>query len=394
MVEPTSAESPGFYAALPVFDRFSDVYDRTRYSRVPLDWDVVVTDVEGSTKAIEAGRYKDVNAAGVASIVALRNALSEFDLPFVFGGDGATVLTPASQRERVHTALRGIRVMAKDALGMTMRASMVPVAELDASNCEVRVARFGASPNATFAMFSGSGLSEAERRIKDPTEGPGYAVSDEGPSEASFEGFECRWKPLESRRGKVVSLLVQATAEDRSEAALAYHDVLDAISALLGDAEGRPVAPENLNVAAQGRAFNTEARITVGASGGVGVVARTLVIAAQAAVGRYGMDRGKKTLGFPADVYRDEVAANTDFRKFDDTLRMVLDVTDEQHQALEADLSQRHAAGSIVYGTHIASAALMTCAITSYHGQHMHFVDGADGGYALAAKQLKAQRKR
>lgn len=394
MVEPTSAESPGFYAALPVFDRFSDVYDRTRYSRVPLDWDVVVTDVEGSTKAIEAGRYKDVNAAGVASIVALRNALSEFDLPFVFGGDGATVLTPASQRERVHTALRGIRVMAKDALGMTMRASMVPVAELDASNCEVRVARFGASPNATFAMFSGSGLSEAERRIKDPTEGPGYAVSDEGPSDASFEGFECRWKPLESRRGKVVSLLVQATAEDRSEAALAYHDVLDAISALLGDAEGRPVAPENLNVAAQGRAFNTEARITVGASGGVGVVARTLVIAAQAAVGRYGMDRGKKTLGFPADVYRDEVAANTDFRKFDDTLRMVLDVTDEQHQALEADLSQRHAAGSIVYGTHIASAALMTCAITSYHGQHMHFVDGADGGYALAAKQLKAQRKR
>ncbi len=176
------------------------------------------------------------------------------------------MLTPASQRERVHTALRGIRVMAKDALGMTMRASMVPVAELDASNCEVRVARFGASPNATFAMFSGSGLSEAERRIKDPTEGPGYAVSDEGPSEASFEGFECRWKPLESRRGKVVSLLVQATAEDRSEAALAYHDVLDAISALLGDAEGRPVAPENLNVAAQGRAFNTEARITVGAS--------------------------------------------------------------------------------------------------------------------------------
>jgi len=392
-METTPCEPPGFYAALPVFDRFADVHDPARYSPVPLDWDVVVTDVEGSTKAIEAGRYKDVNALGVASIVALRNALPEFDLPFVFGGDGATVLTPALHRERVHAALRGIRVMAKDALDMTMRASMVPVAELDASDCAVRVARFGASPNATFAMFSGSGLSEAERRIKDHSEGARYAVSDSGPSDASFEGFECRWKPLGSRRGKVVSLLVQATAEDRTEAALAYHEVLDAISAVLGDAEGRPVAPENLNVAAEGRAFQTEARISVGKPGGMGVIARTQVIKAQAAVGRYGMARGKQTLGFPADVYRDEVAANTDFRKFDDTLRMVLDVTDEQHQALEADLLQRYTEGSIVYGTHVANAALMTCAITSYRGDHMHFVDGADGGYALAAKQLKAQRR-
>ncbi|MGH1344847.1 MAG: DUF3095 domain-containing protein [Nannocystales bacterium] len=391
-METTPDGSPGFYAALPVFDRFAEVHDPARYSPVPPDWDVVVTDVEGSTKAIEAGRYKDVNALGVASIVALRNALPRFDVPFVFGGDGATVLTPSSRRTEVHAALRGIRVMAKDALGMVMRASMVPVAELEAAGCEVRVARFGASPNATFAMFSGAGLSEAERRIKDPSEGAGYAVSDEGPSEASFEGFECRWEPLGSRRGKVISLLVQATAEDRTEAALAYHEVLDAIAAVLGDTEGRPVAPDNLNVAAQGRAFQTEARICVGKAGGLGVVARTQVIKAQAAVGRYGMARGKETLGFPADVYRDEVVANTDFRKFDDTLRMVLDVTDEQHHALEADLSQRHAAGSIVYGTHVANAALMTCAITSYRGEHVHFVDGADGGYALAAKQLKAQR--
>ncbi|HXB98558.1 MAG TPA: DUF3095 family protein, partial [bacterium] len=26
-------------------------------------------------------------------------------------------------------------------------------------------------------------------------------------------------------------------------------------------------------------------------------------------------------------------------------------------------------------------------------GQHIHFVDGGDGGYAMAAKQLKAQIK-
>lgn len=382
----------GFYAELPTFDRFADVHDPALYVAAPPDWDVVVTDVEGSTKAIEAGRYKDVNALGVASIVGLRNALPSVDLPFVFGGDGATVLTPAAQRERVHAALRGIRTMAREALEMSMRVSMVPVTELHADGFEVRVARFGASPHATFAMFAGAGLSEAERRIKDPALGSRYAVSEDGPSEVDFEGFECRWKPLASRRGKVVSLLVQATADDRDRAAEAYRDVLQALQAILDEAEGRPVAAENLAVASDGRAFDTEARIVEGRRNGVGLFARKQVIKAQAALGRYGFSRGKETMGFPAHTYRDEVSANTDYRKFDDTLRMVLDVTDAQHQSIEAELARRHRDGLIVYGTHVADAALMTCAVTSYRGDHVHFVDGADGGYALAAKQLKRQR--
>ncbi|MCR9159186.1 MAG: DUF3095 domain-containing protein [Nannocystaceae bacterium] len=382
----------GFYAELPTFDRFADVHDASLYVLAPGDWDVVVTDVEGSTTAIEAGRYKDVNALGVASIVALRNALPAFDLPFVFGGDGATVLTPASERDRVHAALRGIRAMAHDAMEMSMRVSMVPVEVLHADGFEVLVARFGASPHASYAMFAGAGLSEAERRIKDPQEGPLHAVGDEGPCEASFEGFECRWEPLESRRGKVVSLLVQATAEDRNEAAQTYRRVLGTLESIVGDSQGRPVGPDNLAIARGGRAFDAEARITSGHGKGVGLFRRKQAIKAQSAFGRFGLSRGKETFGFPADVYRDEVTANTDFRKFDDTLRMVLDVTDAQHESIEAALGELHAQGAIVYGTHVASAALMTCAVTSYRGDHMHFVDGADGGYALAAKQLKRQR--
>ncbi len=384
--------APGFYAGLPAFDRFADVHDLSRYSEAPADWDMVVTDVEGSTAAIEAGRYKDVNALGVASIVALRNALPEFDLPFVFGGDGATVLTPGSERARVSAALRGIRSMARQAMEMTMRASIVSVGELSGDGFRVRVARFVASPQASFAMFSGAGLSEGERRIKDSELGARYAVDDAGPQEASFEGFECRWKPLATRRGKIVSLLVHASAEDRGDAAAIYGEVLVALESILDDAQGRPVAPDVLAVASESRAFDTEARITTGQRGGLGFFARKQVIKAQAAVGRVGFARGKAFMGFPADVYREETTSNTDFRKFDDTLRMVLDVTDEQHAAIEADLARRYAAGDIRYGTHVTDAALMTCAVGSYQGDHLHFVDGADGGYALAAKQLKLQR--
>ena len=385
--------SEGFYADLPAFTRFADVHDPARYVPAPKDWDVVVTDVEGSTKAIEAGRYKDVNALGVSCIVALRNALPDLELPFVFGGDGATLLTPSSRRVRVQAALRGIRVMARENFDMRMRVGLVPVADLAQAGHGVRVARFDASKDVSFAMFAGSGLTEAERRIKSKELGPTYAIDDEGPVEASFDGFECRWQPLASQQGKVVSLLVQATAEDRDEAARTYRAVLETLAGLLDEAEGRPVAPANLNLATQTRAFEAEAKIRSGKAGGPRFLARRLVARLSAGIGRRLLSRERSALGFPGDVYRAEVTANTDFRKFDDTLRMVLDLNDAQHEQLETALAKLHEGGAIVYGTHVANATLMTCAIGDYKGQHVHFVDGADGGYALAARQLKQQLK-
>jgi len=35
----------------------------------------------------------------------------------------------------------------------------------------------------------------------------------------------------------------------------------------------------------------------------------------------------------------------------------------------------------------------MTCLIFNHEGNHVHFVDGADGGYAMAARPLKAALK-
>jgi hypothetical protein len=42
-----------------------------------------------------------------------------------------------------------------------------------------------------------------------------------------------------------------------------------------------------------------------------------------------------------------------------------------------------------VYGLHISDRALMTCLVFERNGRQVHFVDGADGGYALAAKEMK-----
>ena len=88
--------------------------------------------------------------------------------------------------------------------------------------------------------------------------------------------------------------------------------------------------------------------------------------------------------------YTREVVDNSDFRKFDDSLRMVLDCTPELADEIERHLADCAARNIVRYGTHRQQAAMMTCFTPSpTKSSHVHFIDGADGGYAMAASALK-----
>ena len=89
--------------------------------------------------------------------------------------------------------------------------------------------------------------------------------------------------------------------------------------------------------------------------------------------------------------YLNTVTKNSDFQKFDDTLRMTIDSNTEQRKKLVEYLEEQMKAGTLVYGIQISDSALMTCMVFDRKDRHLHFVDGASGGYALAAKQMKNQ---
>jgi len=90
-------------------------------------------------------------------------------------------------------------------------------------------------------------------------------------------------------------------------------------------------------------------------------------------------------------LYVSDVAANADFRKFDDGLRMTLDCSSEFADALEQRLEV--ASDIAEYGTFRQDHALLTCYVPSITDRgHVHFVDGAGGGYAMAAQAMKARR--
>jgi len=100
-----------------------------------------------------------------------------------------------------------------------------------------------------------------------------------------------------------------------------------------------------------------------------------------------------KPMGYDPEPYRKALRTHSDFRKFDGVLRMVIDCTDEEKARIVAMLEASAARGQLAYGVHGSRTALMTCYVRGMRdGQHIHFIDGANGGYAMAAKGLKAQR--
>lgn len=383
-------EEDGFYAGLGEFDRFEEVANEAVYTAVPSSWWVLVTDVKGSTRAIEAGRYKEVNALGVSTITAVVNAIPDIPFPYVFGGDGATLVIPPGRVEEARAAAAQAQALARDAFGMELRAGMVSVAELKAAGGVVRVARFRISGSVTMAMFSGGGLSLAEKWVKDPAGGSRHAVVAAAAADPGvFDGFQCRWRPVPSRRGQVISLLILAREGDGR----GYPAILEGISATLGrPVEGLcPIEPERMRLASGLAQLRADARVATRSSGGVVFSLHQLKTWLGLRVGNFLFRMGWKVGRFNGATYRQEVVENTDYRKFDDLLRMVLDLTREEIARLRAYLESERQAGRVYYGLHESDSALMTCFIRDFGGQHLHFLDGSNGGYAMAARQMKQQ---
>jgi hypothetical protein len=386
-----TAEDENFYRDLPEFQSFSGVCESEHYHAVPDSWDLVITDVEGSTDAIAQGRYKDVNSAGVASIVILRNAMKEVDIPYIFGGDGATLLLPGSRRQQVEAALRGLRNASRDVFNLEMRVGVVSMRQLRAAGHEIQVAKFAASKDVCFAMLRGTGVDVGEQWIKDPTRSEEFHVSEDGEVYNDFEGFSCRWEPVPSKNGLVASLIIKAIGKDTSQHAEVYRHVLAEIALIVQAVdEGRPVSTKGIKLRESVNGFDAETFLRAGGRDSPKVPEMRKSIQKGTRLAKMLMATRLKAGSFSGRNYKKELVANTDFRKFDNVLRMHLDLRRGQLERLKEVLQLAEDDGYLLYGIHTAKETLMTCVVDSYRGSHAHFVDGAAGGYALAAKRIKA----
>ena len=369
-----------FYAGIPVFRGFTSLMDPSLYSRLPDDWTIGVADIVDSTKAIAAKRYKAVNMAGAAVIAAVTNALEGREFPFVFGGDGASFAVSPDDLGKAREALAATATWVGEDLDLTMRIALVPMTAIRAQGLDVRVARFGPSANLSYAMFSGGGLSWAEAAMK---RGEFAVAQAPAGTQPDLSGLSCRFEEMPSVRGEILSVLV-VPAQGSDPAA--FRKLIEEIIALVERSPdaGRPVPEQGPGLRWPPQGFDYEVRAEGGgAKQRVKVLARSLFA--------YVLLRFSIKLGaFEAKTFLRQVVENSDFRKFDDALRMVIDCTPELGRELEARLAAAAANGIVRYGLHRQDAAMMTCFTPSpIRSDHVHFIDGARGGYATAATALK-----
>jgi hypothetical protein len=377
------AATDAFYGAIPVFRGFDRLMDPALYSPLPDDWAIGVADIVESTRAIANQRYKAVNMAGAAVIAAVTNALEGREFPFVFGGDGASFAVSPADLAQAREALAATAAWVGADLDLVMRVALVPVKEIRAQGFDVRVARFGPSPNLSYAMFSGGGLGWADGAMK-----RGEFAVESAPvgAQPDLSGLSCRFEEIPATRGVILSVLVMpATGADPS----AFRKVIEDVIGLVEQSPdaGRPVPPGGPPLRWPPAGLEYEARAARG-----GTLLKRRAVALAFTFWAYLVLRfGIRVAGFVPANYIRQVVENSDFRKYDDGLRMILDCTPELERTL-TQLLERAAAGKVVrYGLHRQDAAMMTCFAPSVmRSDHIHFIDGARGGYASAATALKA----
>src|SRR3979490_285897 len=321
--------------------------------------------------------------AGASVIASVTNALEGREFPFVFGGDGASFAVSPDDLDRAREALAATATWVKEDLDLAMRVALVPVTAVRAQGFDVRVARVGPSANLSYAMFSGGGLGWAEAAMKRGEFAVAVAPSGTQPD---LTGLSCRFEEIPSVRGLILSVLVVPA---RGADASAFRKLIEDIIALVERSpdSGRPVPSGGPPLRWPPAGAEYEARAQRGGS----LSKRRATVLAYTLFAYLVMRFGISVGGFVPETYVRQVVENSDFRKYDDGLRMVLDCTPELEAALTRRLTLAASAGVVRYGLHRQDAAMMTCFTPSaLRSDHVHFIDGARGGYASAATALKA----
>ena len=373
--------SINFFKSLNSFDEKQALLFDQNYFELPEDWIVFITDVKGSTAAIEEGKYKEVNIAGVSSIVSVKNALNDFEFPFVFGGDGATLLIPEVHDQAVQKALSFCRTHIKNNFDLELRVGRVSYQELKRFGCKIEVAKMHLSEGNQIAMLRGDGLVRAEKMIK--SDGKNL-ISNSIQQLGNHQGLECRWNPIPSIKGHFLSLIIQNRSSVDNQA---LNEILKFIFESTDN--DRFLSFKKLPKTWP-PAFLKQEMI---AKYGIGIRSRvsfffvliiTKIFASLIA-------KSKETDDSTAAKYMKQLIQNTDFLKVDDSLKIVIDTSKESGEKILKLLESKYHGGLIFYGSHFSKDAMMTCFVRSMT-QHIHFIDGGSGGYAMAAKQLKQQR--
>ncbi|MDZ7693955.1 MAG: DUF3095 domain-containing protein [Balneolaceae bacterium] len=384
-----SEDSHTFYSDLPLLESFFEISNSQNFHALPDEWYVAVTDIVNSTRAIQHGEYKKVNILGASPIVGILNLSNKNNIPYTFGGDGCTLCIPPALLDDTRNVLGASRQIGKRQYELDLRAAIISMRDIREAGHEIKVARYKVSDVYNQAIFSGSGLSFAEKTLKQD-ENEKYRITAAGVANGTdFTGLECRWQEVGQEKKKVITMLIRSnpTLENSDEI---YKNVLEKMRSVFGfDDKTNPIHASQLNMNMSLTSLMGEIEFRTFGMSWLQRLLYVLKIEAQIVLGKIFMSLGYKSSATNWSIYKRDLALNSDHRKFDDMLRAVISGTEEQFQKLTEFLEEQHEAGLLAYGFHISDTAIITCMVFRYQQEHVHFVDGSEGGYVKAAQNLK-----
>ena len=355
---------------------------------------IIVTDVKGSTQAVQEGRYRDVNLVGAASIAAIRNEFPDLSLPYVFGGDGATFLVPQDQLNRCREVLCSVQKIARTQMGMDLRVGHISVKEVLEKGGSLRVGFVPIQGKEGFFFFRGNGIALAEQIIKSREN---FFCDPESTQieRANLDGLSCRVQPFSPIRGKIACILIEPRKQGPEQDQL-IHRILDSLAQGGSIDHLSPLSLQNAKRKWIPSTWKQEASLLSAGRNFAVTSAIYFWTVLNTLIGNvlFLFDLRNPFIGKPRDYSRDMIA-QADWVKMDGSLKMVLDLTSDELNQISTLLEKLHAQGEIFYGIHSCDSAVMTCHLmtsVAYQPQHTHFIDGSEGGLTAAAVRLKKQK--
>lgn len=370
-----------FYANLPInkLTLAQLLVQDHLFEQVPVDWHVIITDIKNSTAAVNSGQHENVNLIATGSIVTVLNIAFKANIlvPFFFGGDGATFILPTGIVDEVMKALVKYRNNTFENFNLELRAGIISVDEIYKAKHHLRLSRFSSSETFSIPIVLGDGLAYAEQVIK----GENYMLATQDTAEEiDLSGMQCRWDKIEPPENseEVVTLIV--ITQQCGQQASVFSKVIGHLDQIYGTPEMRqPISIPKLIFKTSFNSLGKEMKHRLGKI-------RFFELIKSWFINAYGYiyfrtENGKK--------YLKQLVEMSDTLVIDGRINTVITGTEKQRLALQKKLDQLENEGAILYALYVSGESIMSCYVRDLEDDHIHFVDGAEGGYTQAAGILK-----
>lgn len=379
----THLNTENFYLELPIHTRSLSklLSSNSLFHDVPEDWHILVADIKNSTRAVKDGKHQQVNLVATGSVIAILNlaAARKINIPFFFGGDGATMLVPPALLSSGISALKKHKINTLKNFDFELKIGHVSLEDVYKKGMHLKIARARINPVFNIPVILGNGLQYAETLVKNFPEQVVVPVDN---LPLNLDGMECKWnriKPPEENQ-EVISLIVSNHGEE--EPSKNFSQVLKAIDDIYGSPRSRkPISVKRLKLNAKLGQINLEMRTRLGKFNGFYLVKNWLK-----------NNLGKLYFNFSdsGKIYLEKLVELTDTITVDGRINTVITGNADQRSSLVSFLDHLEKAGKIKYGLHVSGESVMSCYVKDMAtNDHIHFVDGADGGYTKAANNLK-----